>query len=392
MKLCPVCSKQYNEDNLTHCPFDGAQLPSSDALQSTMASNAPASPGETLAAQSTPFGKTNSEIFVYRKGREKVEEEYTVDQLPELLKDESSLIWVDIENPTVADDRVLLEIFNLHPLVVDDCRAERHHPKIEEFPGYLYFIMHGVRADTSAQRFNTIELDGVLGPNYVITYHIDKFRSIDNMKQRVRTSPVICQRGPTFLLHQILDQIIDYYTPVLDDFDERITALEDHIFSLKRPDNSILEEIMSLKRSVLRLRRISSKQLDILYRMSHGQFSLIDEQALPFFRDIYDHLVRVTDLAENYRDLIGGALDAYLSVISNRMNEIMKVLTIFSAIMLPLTFIAGVYGMNFDNIPELHTTYGYFVVWIIMVTVAIGMLLFFWRRGWIGDQKFKDKD
>lgn len=332
------------------------------------------------------------DIFVYRPGAEKIEEGFSPEDLPELLKDKSLTIWVDMDNPPVEDDKVLLEVFGLHPLVVEDCRAERHHPKIEEFPEYLYFIMHGVRADTSAQRFNTIELDGVLGPNYVITYHVDTFRSINIVKQRVRSTPLTCQRGPTFLLHQILDQIVDFYAPVLDDFDERISALEDRIFTLTRPDNSILEEIMSLKRSVLRLRRISSKQLDILYRMSHGQYSLIDTEALPFFRDIYDHLVRITDLAESYRDLISGALDAYLSVISNRMNEIMKVLTIFSAIMLPLTFIAGVYGMNFDNLPELHWEYSYFVVLAVMAVLAVGMLIFFWRRGWIGDPKVKSKD
>lgn len=332
------------------------------------------------------------EIFVYRPGAQKIETNYTAADLPELLKDKSLTIWVDMNNPPVEEDQILIDVFGLHPLVVEDCRATRHHPKIEEFPDYLYFIMHGVRADTSAERFNTIELDGVLGQNYVITFHIEEFRSINNVRQRVLSSPTACQRGPTFLLHQILDQIVDYYTPVLDDFDERIATLEDRIFHLKQPDTSILEEIMSLKRSVLRLRRISSKQLDILYRMSHGQYVLIDEQALPFFRDIYDHLVRVTDLAENYRDLITGALDAYLSVVSNRMNEIMKVLTIFSAIMLPLTFIAGVYGMNFEHMPELKKEYGYFVVWGIMIIVAIGMLLLFWRRGWIGAQTPKYKD
>jgi magnesium transporter len=121
--------------------------------------------------------------------------------------------------------------------------------------------------------------------------------------------------------------------------------------------------------------------------MSHGQFALISGPVLPFYRDIYDHIGRVTDLAENYRDLITGALDAYLSVVSNRLNEIMKVLTIFSAIMLPLTFIAGVYGMNFDNIPELHTRYGYYGVWVVMIAITTGMLLMFWKRGWIGKQR-----
>jgi magnesium transporter len=210
------------------------------------------------------------------------------------------------------------------------------------------------------------------------------FRSINNVKQQLRTTPIACQRGPAFLLHQILDQIVDFYSPVLDDFDDRIDRLEQDIFALQRPNHEILTEIMALKRGVLRLRRISGKQMDILHRMSRGEFILIPDVMRPFYRDVYDHLIRVVDLSESYRDLISGSLDAYLSVVSNRMNEIMKVLTIFSAIMLPLTFIAGVYGMNFDNMPELHSRYGYFAVIAIMMVVAVGMLMFFKRRGWIG--------
>ena len=324
------------------------------------------------------------EILVYRKGGSRIEENLTTADLPELLKDQSAVIWVDMESPTEADEQVLLDVFHFHPLTVEDCRENRHYPKVEEFEGYLYFIVHGVRADTSPERFNTIELDGFLGSNYVITYHHDYFRSIANVKQLLRTSPVACQRGTPFLLHQILDQVVDYYSPVLDDFDTRIDKLEDDIFNLRRPNNAILSEIMELKRSVLRLRRISVKQMDILHRMSRGEFPLIPEVMRPFYRDVYDHLVRVVDLSESYRDLISGSLEAYLSVVSNRLNEIMKVLTIFSAIMLPLTFIAGVYGMNFDNMPELRSKYGYFTVLAIMVFVAVGMLIFFRRRGWIG--------
>src|SRR5262245_50361415 len=297
------------------------------------------------------------EILVYRPGIPKIQEDFTAEDLPELHKDQSAVIWVDMERPGEAEERVLLDVFKFHPLTVEDCRENRHYPKIEEFHNYIYFIVHGVTADTSPDRFNTIELDGFLGPNYVITYHHEMFRSINNVKKQLTTSPVSCQRGPAFLLHQILDQIVDYYSPVLDDFDERIDQLEDNIFSFRRPNDAILEQIMELKRSVLRLRRISAKQMDIFYRLSRGEVHLIPQPMLPFYRDIYDHLVRVTDLAESYRDLISGALEAYLSVVSNRMNEIMKVLTIFSAVMLPLTFLAGVYGMNFDNIPELHTKY-----------------------------------
>lgn len=330
------------------------------------------------------------EILVYRNGQQKISEGHTADQLPELLQERGAVIWVDMEQPTAADEQILLDVFDFHPLTVEDCRENRHYPKIEEFPSYVYFIVHGVRADTSPDRFNTIELDGFLGPNYVITYHHDFFRSIANVKQLLRTSPIACRRGPAFLLHQILDQVVDYYSPVLDDFDTRIDELEHEIFNLKRPNNVILAEIMDLKRSVLRLRRISTKQMDIILRMSRGEFGLIPDEMRPFYRDIYDHIVRVTDLAESYRDLIGGSLEAYLSVVSNRMNEIMKVLTVFSAIMLPLTFIAGVYGMNFDNMPELHTRYGYFGALIVMGVVALGMLIFFWRRGWLGSAEKRE--
>jgi magnesium transporter len=332
------------------------------------------------------------DIFVYRPGATKVEEGFTVMQLPELLKEENNVIWVDMEKPTDDDDQVLLDVFKFHPLSVEDCRADRHHPKVEEFPEYIYFILHGVTATTDSLHFNTIELDGFLGRNFVVTYHHDKFRSINHVKQQVRSSPITCQRGPAYLLYQILDQLVDYYMPVLDDFDERIVQLEDEIFSLRSPDNTILERIQQLKRSILRLRRNSSKQLNILYRISHGEFQLIAPEMLPFFRDIHDHLTRIADLSESYRDLIGGALDSYLSVVSNRTNDIMKVLTIFSAIMLPLTFIAGLYGMNFENIPELHTTYGYFVVLFVMILVGCGMLAFFWRKGWIGNSKRRDEE
>jgi magnesium transporter len=281
------------------------------------------------------------DIFVYREGSGHVEEGFTVDQLPELLKDEQAVFWVDMESPAEADDHVLLDIFKFHPLTVEDCRLNRHHPKVEEFPDYIYFIVHAVRTDGSSDRFNTIELDGFLGRNYVVTYHHESFPSIVKVKQAVRSSPVSCQRGSAFLLHQIIDGIVDDYLPVMDDFDERINVLEDDIFAA----------------------------------------------VLPFYRDIYDHLVRVSDLAESYRDLISGSLEAYLSVVSNRLNEIMKVLTIFSAVMLPLTFIAGVYGMNFENMPELHSRYGYYGAWGIMILVAVVMLSLFWWRGWIGGGK-----
>src|SRR5436190_15327472 len=156
------------------------------------------------------------EIYVLFEGQEKVQTGFTVEQLPELLEKQTAVIWVDMESPNEVDERVLLDVFHFHPLTVEDCRENRHYPKIEEFHDYIYFIVHGVTANTSPDRFNTIELDGFLGHNYVITYHHDMFRSINNVKKQLTTSPVACQRGPDFLLHQILDQIVDFYSPVLD--------------------------------------------------------------------------------------------------------------------------------------------------------------------------------
>lgn len=328
------------------------------------------------------------EIFVYRNGAAKVEEGFSADDLPELLDDKDSVVWVDFlgETPDQNEEAksILLKVFRFHPLTVEDCFETRNQPKIEAFPNYIYFIVHGIRpGETGPANFITKELDGFLGENFVVTYHTDRFRSIKDVKQQIRTSPFSCQRGAAYLLHQILDHIVDLYMPIVDDFDIAINDLEERAFDMKRANNAILEEVMDLRRSVARLRRISARQLDVLYRISHGEFPQIPEHILPFFRDVHDHLVRISDLAESYRDLVSGLFDIHFSVVANRTNDVMKTLAVLSSIMLPLSLIAGIYGMNFDHMPELKTTYGYFATLGVMVLVAILLLVYFWRRGWI---------
>lgn len=324
------------------------------------------------------------EIFAYRNGSRQVEENVLIANLPDILRDPNNFVWVDLEAPTEAEEQqILTGIFNFHPLTIEDCRVNHSQPKVEEFPDYLYFIVHGVRSDASSGKFLSRELDGYLGKNYVVTYHHESFNSIENVKRLVRSSPIACQRGGSYLLHQILDQLVDNYAPVIDDYENYITDLEDRIFALKKADKAILQEIVGLKRNVMRLRRISSKELDILYRMSHGEFDQIDSHLLPFYRDIYDHLLRVSDLAESYRDLTTALMDTYLSIIANRTNDVMKTLTVFSAMMLPLTVITGIYGMNFENMPELKTRTGYFIVLGVMALVATSLLAYFWRKGWL---------
>lgn len=324
------------------------------------------------------------EIFVHRKDEECVEEGFSVEDLPKLLADETNVVWVDMEAPGAADDKVLSDVFHFHPLTIEDARETRNQPKVEAFPEYLFFIFQGVKVDeSSARNFVLKELDGYLGKNYVVTYHHENFISIDEVKKQIRSSPFSCSHGADYLLHQILDHLVDLYMPVVDDFDRSINKLEECVFQIKNNNTSVLMDIMNLKRSVARLRRISTKQLQSFYRLAHGEFPFISQKNLPFFRDVLDHLQRISDLSESYRDLVSGILDIHLSVVANKTNAVMKVLAVFSAVILPLSLIAGIYGMNFENIPELHTRNGYFVTMFVMFMIAAGLIIYFWRKGWI---------
>lgn len=328
------------------------------------------------------------EIFVYKPGDCGVKEGFTADQLPDLLEDKENVVWVDFlgETPEQVEEAktILLDVFHFHYLTVEDCIETRNAPKIEAFPNYIYFIVHGIKpGETGPGNFVTKELDGYLGENFVVTFHDQRFRSLKTVKQQIRSSTFVCTRGPAYLLHQILDNLVDLYMPIVDDFDAEISALEERVFDMKRSGNSVLEEIMDLRRSVSRMRRISARQLEVLYRISHGEFPQIPEHILPFFRDVHDHLLRISDLSESYRDLVSSLFDIHFSVVANKTNDVMKTLAVLSAVVLPLSLIAGIYGMNFENMPELKTPHGYFITLGTMAVVAVALLIYFWRRGWI---------
>jgi magnesium transporter len=332
--------------------------------------------------------RSGMQVFLYRKGANAVEEGFNAADLPGLLADKTNVVWVDLRGDTqefVDEARdVMLNVFNFHPLTVDDCVVTRRQPKIEGFADHFYFILHGVKpGETNAANFATKELDGYLGPNYVVTFHVQRFLSIKNIKQQIRTSTFIMERGAAYLLHHILDELVDLYMPVIDDYDRAINQLEERVFAMRRNNNQVLAEIMDVRRSVARLRRISVRQLEVLYRMSHGEFGEIPEHLLPLYRDIYDHLQRISDLSESYRDLVTSLFDIHFAVVGTRTNDVMKTLAVVSAIILPLSLIAGIYGMNFDNMPELHSRNGYFVTVGIMALLAVGLLVYFWRLGWI---------
>lgn len=315
---------------------------------------------------------------------------------------QDTVVWVDLENPTEEEEETLLvHFFLFHHLAVEDCQRERvepktgdHYPKVEDYHDYIYVIFNPVDRPVEetldeedhgehyvAVQFPTKQLNAFLGKNFLVTHHYEASTAIRYARNLCVKNPQTLGRGPDFLFHLIIDEVVDNYTPVIDYFDHRIEELESNIFEAYQVQ--MLSRILELKKGIVRLRRITTYQREILNRLSRGEFPLISTQEMVYYRNVYDHLVRIADLVDSYREHIAGLLEAYLSVNSNRMNQVMKVLTVISTIFLPLTFISSIYGMNFRYLPELNWYYGYHMVWGIIILIAGGMLIFFKKRGWL---------
>jgi magnesium transporter len=285
------------------------------------------------------------------------------------------LVWVDLESRTPETESLLADTFRLHPLTIEDIWSEHASPKIDEFDHYLYVLVHAVARDARVDpsgAVSTRELDLVLGPDFAIT-HDETGGTTAPLRSDLAHTPRLLSRGPAWLGHSVLDRLVDAYTPLVDGFDGEIETLEDDVLAKAgtREGTPVLTRILALKRALQGLHRVSIHQRELLLRLSRGEFDAIPPEALPYFRDVHDHFVRVGDLADSYRDLVTSSLDAYLSVQSNRMNQVMKTLTVISTVMLPLTFIAGVYGMNFDVMPGL------------MGAVAVGVVVLFRHNRWL---------
>ncbi|HEY1812685.1 MAG TPA: magnesium/cobalt transporter CorA [Kofleriaceae bacterium] len=294
-------------------------------------------------------------------------------------------IWIELEQQDHACDKLLADTLHLHPLTIEDIWSDRPAPKVEDYETYLYIIIHGIR---SVKRgIQLAELDVVLGKTFVITH--DAYHLCDAVAAELDRNPKLLANGPAWLAHAMLDHAVDEYLPVIDDLDAQIEDLENEV--LRKAGTKlgppVLRKILRFKRTLLELRRMAIHQREILLRLARGEFDEIPKEVLPFYRDIYDHFLRVSDLVESYRDLVTSALEAYLSVQSNRMNDIMKTLTLIATVMLPITFIAGVYGMNFKHMPELDFVWGYPASLGLMLLVVLGCLWWFRRKGWIGNRE-----
>ncbi len=291
---------------------------------------------------------------------------------------------MNLDQPSIEEsNRILSDIFQFHPLTVEDCQSIGYQtPKIDDFGTYIFIITHALPPNAKLITHETpIELNIFLGSNYIVTsYYDEDMPPIRNIQNKLGKDERLIQNGPDFLCHAILDKLVDDYMPLIDDLDDHLDLLETRVIDKPSPD--ILEELLDQKHALMALRRIISPLREILNRLSRDDFPMIDRRTRIYYRDIYDHLVRIQDLVESLRDLASGILDVYLNSTSMRLNEVMKALTVVSTIFLPLSFVAGIYGMNFEYMPELSWRYGYLFVWLIFLSIFFGMLLWFRRRNW----------
>jgi magnesium transporter len=317
-----------------------------------------------------------------------------IKELAHVLPQSNGTLWIDLEDPSDAEEETLLvSLLDFHPLAIEDAQRgvddEGHLPKVEDFGNYLFVIFNPVEGSyngvsqemSSAIEIKTAQLSTFLTKRVLVTHHYKPLRSVTHAIQLCSKNPMAIGRGPDFLFHLIIDDIVDNYTPLLDALDNAIDGMEDEVF--QSPSQESMHRILHLKRNIMTIRRIAMYQREMLNRLSRGEFTLITQEEMLYYRNVYDHLVRMADVTDSYRDIVSGLLDAYLSVTSNKLSQVMKVLTIISTIFLPLSVITGFFGMNFEFIPGLHWEYGHTIATILMAFVAVGMLWWFRFKKWI---------
>ena len=318
-------------------------------------------------------------IYVQRNGQ--TEKVTSIDRLW-LNPAANAYLWVDLAAPSIPEALILSDTFAFHPLSVEDALADLNYPKIEAYDGYLYAILHGIDFDPKAKGFNTHDVDFFIGPNYLVTVHDGHSRSISDLQLTCERNAKILAEGPVALFHRIVDMMVDHYRPEVEKLEDRIDDLEKLVFD--HPPKDLIRRILREKREVSNLRRILTPQRDVIARLARRDFVDISTDLSFRFRDVYDHIVRLADDAAIFQDRVTGILEAHLTNVSNRLNEVMKVLTVVSTIFMPLTLISGLWGMNVP-LPHMPGTDAaqFRDVAIVMVVIVVAMLVFFRRKRWI---------
>ena len=307
----------------------------------------------------------------------------TIEEIQEKKDTPNGYIWVSLESASNEEmQQVLVDIFHFHPLTIEDCQSVGYQAsKVDDFVDYLFVIAHAALNEENSLELNTSEINLYIGESYLVSVFTDPVSSpVDRTWARSKRDFRLTNFGPDFLCHAILDALVDEYMPLIDRMESEVEWLEDSV--LEKPTPTTLARLLTLKHNIMSLRRIISPMREVMNRLSRDEFPQIDAQSRYYFRDIYDHLVRIQDLADTLRDIISGGLDIYLNSTSLRLNEIMKALTIVSTIFLPLSFIAGAFGMNFTRIPGAAHPLGFYLTVFGMLLLGIAMVLYFKKRNW----------
>ncbi len=317
-------------------------------------------------------------VFVHRRGATS-----GADHVDPAWLDPSSdvTLWVDMQAPTDEDRRLLLDVFRFHPLSVEDAVSALQFPKTEAYPGYLYIVLHGIDPKPQHAQFATRDVDFFIGRNYLVTIHDGQSRSIDKLLAVCERHEHVLGEGPVALMHRLVDTMVDNYRPVIEEIEDRITRLEEQAFA---GHERLSRQVMKLKREVSSMRRVMIPQRDAIGRLARREFPMISDEMAYRFRDVYDHVVRMTEEAILFQDRVTGIFEVNLSTVSHRLNQVMKLLTVMSTIFLPLTVLTGMWGMNipvphFPGSPEVQ----FWWVSGIMLVLIVAMLVFFRRNKWI---------
>jgi magnesium transporter len=326
---------------------------------------------------------------IYARPGERPVETTSEADIAKFHKEGQGALWVDLESPT-DDERAILErTFNFHRLAVANCFAQSNHPRIDDYGDYFYLVVHGVAAMrgstvTDGPRLRLKEIDIFLGEHVLVTYHAGVESAVESVRRKCVEVERMMARGPDRVLAEILDLVADEYVEIMERLDAEIDTLEDRLF--KHASKPALREIFSLKKDVLHLRRVVNPQREVLNRLARTDHKAVSKEENVYFRDVYDHIYRVSEMLESFRDVLSSALEVYLTVVANRTNEVVKVLTTFSIVLMTGALIAGLYGMNVPlpgTKSEATAKSLFYILLGVMAAISAGLLVFFRKRRWI---------
>src|SRR6266508_3413178 len=319
------------------------------------------------------------QAHVFRDGKELTD--VPVEDLSEVRTEPGALVWVDVVSGTVDEVAQMGAEFDIHPVAREDLQPEQQQrPKVEEYPGHVLLVAYAARQDPDSHRVELHELDVIAGQNFLLTFHAGRPTDAGSVARRINAHPELAREGSGFLLYVVLDELVDKFFPVLDAIGGQVEDLEEAVFAGRR---DIQNQIFAIRKDLIAIRRVAGPMRDAMIVLLRRDLGLFSREAQRYLQDVYDHLIRVVESVEDYQDLAAGALEANLTVASNRVNMVARNLTAYAAIFAVITMISGIYGMNFEHMPELGWRLGYAWALGLMAVGAVGLWLYFKRKGWL---------